>query len=292
MSTSSSMSMSVGPEPPITPSPTPAAPTPSGVFLSAKGGDNGGVSFGEEFNSLKVDGNTALAIIRGGSLDASSSGDNGLHVRNDGEAYVCKADLIKGGTCTGFPSPCATGDGLPGVLLSDQQATAYNPNIYVVNARIEGGNAGVQNAFGGQGLLLNSGKADIVGKTTTIVGGFSDPPFETSRRHAIEIGFSGNLYVYEGNIGDTMTGRSLDNFGVANIYGGKWMGSWLIGGTTNVYGNLAFDGLNNKLTGTLCDGNEIDIQIQFQCISNCLNIVQNCDGYENYVNTLPYPECE
>ena len=40
-----------------------------GVYLSAMGG----VSFGSKFNSLKVDGSTALAIISGGSLDASNS---------------------------------------------------------------------------------------------------------------------------------------------------------------------------------------------------------------------------
>ena len=290
MSTSS-MSMSVGPEPPITPSPTPA-PTTSGVFLSAKGA-NGGVSFGEEFNSLKVDGSTAQAIIRGGSLDASSSDDNGLVVRNDGSAYICKADLIKGGACISSSSiPCLTGDGLPAVQLSDQQATAPNPNIYVVNARIEGGNAGDEGAFEGKGLVVNSGQADIVSKKSTIVGGLNGD--NTSRGVAIEVGNSGNLYVYEGHIGDAITGRSLNNFGSAYIYGGKWMGKWTVAGPTNVYGtNLELDVSNLLLTGTLCDGNEIDVQIIPQ--GGDLTLFQeqdSCSQYEDVTNTLPYSECE
>src|SRR6056300_1223000 len=122
-----------------------------GVYLSAKGG----VSFGEEFNSVKVDGSTALAIIRGGTLDASNSEDYGLVVNNDGSAYVCKADLIRGGTSI-------FGDGLPGVLLSEPQAsTSLNSRIPIVSARIEGGNAGVDNGFGGTGLVVNRGQADI-----------------------------------------------------------------------------------------------------------------------------------
>src|SRR6056300_1064964 len=124
-----------------------------GVYLSAKGG----VSFGEEFNSLKVDGSTALAIIRGGTLDASNSEDYGLVVNNDGSAYVCKADLIRGGTSISL------GDGLPGVLLSDPTASgSLNSRIPIVNARIEGGNADVAstNARGGVGLVVNRGRAD------------------------------------------------------------------------------------------------------------------------------------
>ncbi len=288
MSTSSSMSMSLGPEPPITPSPTPA-PTTSGVFLSARGG----VSFGEEFNSLKVEGSTALAIIRGGSLDASNSEEMGLVVRDNGSAYVCKADLINGGTYSNF-----LGDGLTGVLLSDRfnDPAGDNPKIYVVNARIKGGNADVTkaNGFGGTGLVVNRGRAEIVGKETTIVGGLNGPPLETSRWVAIDNGSSGNLYVYEGNIGDTMTSSSLTNFGFAYIYGGKWMGSWRIAGPTNVYGtNLVFDDINNNLTGTLCDGNEIDVQIIPQ--GGDLNLFQeqdSCSQYEDVTNTLPYSECE
>ena len=65
------------------------------------------------------------------------------------------------------------------------------------------------------------------------------------------------------------------------------MGSWLIGGPTNVYDNLVHD--NDKLTGTLCDGNEIDIQVQFQ--GGTLNLVQNCNDYEYVTSMLPYPEC-
>jgi hypothetical protein len=256
-----------------------------GVYLSAKGG----VSFGEQFNSLKVEGSTAQAIIRGGTLDASNSGDNGLHVRNNGEAYVCKTDLIKGGTCTEFASPCSTGDGSPGVLLSDSQASTHNSLMRIVNARIEGGNADVENGiFGGAGLYIYRGQAEIVSKKSTIVGGLN--PDGTSRWVSID-NLDGSLTVYEGHIGDTMTGRSLNNFGVANIYGGKWMGSWRVGGSTYVYGNLVHDDVNDKLTGTLCDGNEIDIQVEFE--GGGLTLDQNCDHYEDYVtNTLPYPACE
>ena len=161
-----------------------------GVYLSAKGG----VSFGSEFNTLKVDGSTALASIRGGSLDASNSEDKGLFVRNDGSAYVCKADLIKGGTDSSSTLP---GDGLPGVLLSDRfnDPAGDNPKTYVVNARIEGGNADVATpgAFGGRGLELNRGRADIVSKKSFIVGGFNYDG--TSRGIAIGVGNSGNLYI-------------------------------------------------------------------------------------------------
>jgi hypothetical protein len=260
-----------------------------GVYLSAKGGDNGEVSFGSESNTLKVDGSTAVAIIRVGTLDASNSEDYGLVVNNDGSAYVCKADLIRGGTSN-------FGDGLPGVLLSDPQASgSLNSVIPIVNARIEGGNAGPatpsnQNPVEGAGLKLNRGQADIVSEKSSIVGGLNYDG--TSRGIAIDN--SANLYVYEGHIGDAMTITSLNNFGYAYIYGGKWMGRWSIpGGTTNVYGNLVHD--NDKLTGTLCDGNEIDVQIfcPYGAQFCSLNLDQNCDGYENYVtNTLPYTECE
>ena len=190
-------------------------------------------------------------------------------------------------------SPCATGDGSPGVLLSDRQIITDNPLIRIVNARIEGGNAAANGLFGGAGLYISKGRADIVSKKSSIIGGFN--PDGTSRGAAIETeSSSGNLYVYEGHIGDAMTITSLNNFGYAYIYGGKWMGRWSIpGGTTNVYGNLVHD--NDKLTGTLCDGNEIDVQIfcPYGAQFCSLNLDQNCDGYENYVtNTLPYTECE
>ncbi len=257
-----------------------------GVYILAKGGDNGEVSFGEQFNSLKVNGNSAKAIIRGGTLDASNSEDAGLVVNNDGSAYVCKADLIRGGTY----SSLGLGDGLPGVLLSDPKVSgSLNSVIPFVNARIEGGNADAANGgiLGGYGLVVNRGQADIVSKKSTILGGLNGD--NTSRRPAINIGLFANLYVYEGHIGDAMTGFSMNNFGSAYIYGGKWMGSWRTGGPTNVYGNLVHD--NDKLTGTLCDGNEIDVQIVFQ--GGALNLSQNCDDYEHYVtNTLPYTECE
>jgi hypothetical protein len=268
-----------------------------GVYLSAKGG----VSFGEQFNSLKVDGSTAQAIIRGGTLDASNSEDtNGLYVRKDGSAYICKADLIKGGTCKTSSISCLAGDGLPGILLSDRfdDPINDNPKIHIVNARIEGGNSGFQ----GPGLVLNRGQADIVSKKSTIVGGLN--PDGTSRGVAIVVGFSslqfssGNLYVYEGHIGDAMTGFSMNNSGFANIYGGKWMGKWTNKGTTKVYGKhlelVDLDANNKRLTGTLCDGNEIDVQIVFE--GGNLELKQDqdsCSHYENYVaNTLPYPECE
>ena len=85
----------------------------------------------------------------------------------------------------------------------------------------------------------------------------------------------------------------MNNYGSANIYGGKWMGGWFVGGTTNVYGKHLELDADNKLTGTLCDGNEIDVQIVD--LGGDLYLFQeqdSCDKYEHVTSMLPYPECE
>ena len=98
---------------------------------------------------------------------------------------------------------------------------------------------------------------------TKVVGGSG-----AAIRHEAENGGRNSLFVFGGEITGSPSLVVLGNLSpaVAYIYGGKWTGDWLVqNGAIYVYGTgLTYaDEVNGQrqLTGTLCDGNDIDLSV-------------------------------
>lgn len=254
---------------------------PLGVWLLAKGG----VSFGNNFNVLKVDGAAgAEAIILGGTLNGNNDGVSGLAVRNEGTAVICNADQIKGAT-----------DGKSGV---NSGGGGYTLNI--AKANISGGDGRCAepgcgfSSVGGMGLYNDSGgTTTIAGKKVNIIGGIY--PVDNHHR-ARAIYNKGTLVVLEaGAIGDEKTPVSLTNIGgEVDIYGGRdWNknGKWENdGGTFRVHGKkLDFDSDTKTITGQLCNGYKLHVVVEGDIIfdSNC-DAYDDFNGFEECKNYNPY----
>ena len=256
---------------------------------------------GSGFDLLQITAN-ASATVSGGTFDASGieqilidgpQGGHAIYLEQGADTVtICDADLIRGGFRSVYGSQ------------GTYAIKAAGGTLNIRNARLIQGGVGKGDAAIGDSGLSVSGSSDTlvtVSGDTTILGGVNGAEYQNAgyankAETAISVSDGGTLEVFQGSFGDELHLYSLfvEESEHVFVYGGNWRADWsVIDAKIYVFGHADLQVVNDVLTGTLCNGDPIHVNVT-KVDGGSLVVVNDCSDYHGKEFSLDasfYDEC-